>query len=157
MPLEFEFQDDGLVEAIQTLPERAQEAVIKTVRDTTLRGQQIVKFKTPVDSGKAINGWRTRFENGGEPEHYIGSADWMKRNLNSRVETVAPVEDAELKSQLDAIIGVYENDNCSVWDCGPDGVYTRREPAGDEPRRAVQEELARLHGDVYQKPVSVTP
>jgi polyphosphate kinase len=84
-----------------------------------------------------------RFENGGTSEHYIGSADWMKRNLNSRVETVAPVEDLELKSQLDEIIDAYEDDNCSVWDCGPDGVYTRRAPADGELRRDVQVELAR--------------
>jgi len=45
-----------------------------------------------------------RFENGGKPEHYIGSADWMKRNLNNRVETVAPVEDPALKSELDEIL-----------------------------------------------------
>jgi polyphosphate kinase len=84
-----------------------------------------------------------RFENGGQPEYYIGSADWMKRNLNGRVETVAPVEDPELKSQLDEILATYERDNCSVWDCGPDGVYVRRSPTGGEPRCEVQEELTR--------------
>jgi polyphosphate kinase len=84
-----------------------------------------------------------RFENGGQPEYYIGSADWMKRNLNNRVETVAPVEDPDLKSQLDEILALYERDNCSVWDCGPDGVYVCRSPAEGEPRREVQEELTR--------------
>ena len=47
-----------------------------------------------------------RFENGGQPEHYIGSADWMKRNLNNRVETVTPIEDASLKAELDEILAV---------------------------------------------------
>jgi polyphosphate kinase len=84
-----------------------------------------------------------RFENGGKPEHFIGSADWMKRNLNNRVETVAPVEDPALKSELDEILAVYDSDNCSVWDCGPDGVYVCRSPADGEPRREVQQELTR--------------
>jgi polyphosphate kinase len=85
-----------------------------------------------------------RFTNGGQPEHYLGSADWMKRNLNNRVETVAPVEDPKLKAQLDEILAVYDTDNCSVWDCLPDGTYVRRAPADGEPRREAQETLARL-------------
>jgi len=84
-----------------------------------------------------------RFANGGEPEHYIGSADWMKRNLNSRVETVMPVEDPTLKSQIDDILAVYDADNCSVWDCKPDGTYVLRTPAPDEPRLEAQVELIR--------------
>ena len=69
-----------------------------------------------------------RFVNNGKPQHFIGSADWMKRNLNSRVETVAPVLDEQLKQELDAILDIYYRDNCSAWDCGPDGVYKRRTP-----------------------------
>lgn len=84
-----------------------------------------------------------RFVNGGRPEHFIGSADWMKRNLNTRVETVIPVEDPRLKQQLDDILNAYELDNCSVWDCGPDGEYVCRTPAAGEPRREVQEEFIR--------------
>ncbi|MDH3496000.1 MAG: polyphosphate kinase 1 [Gemmatimonadota bacterium] len=80
-----------------------------------------------------------RFENGGDPEVYLGSADWMHRNLSSRIETVVPVLDPTIRAELDAIFDVYEQDNCSAWDCGPDGVYTRRTPAPGEPRRAAQE------------------
>jgi len=80
-----------------------------------------------------------RFENGGEAEYYIGSADWMHRNLTNRVETVVPVLDAALRRELDSVIAVYENDNCTAWDSGPDGTYTRREPAEGEPRREAQE------------------
>ncbi len=80
-----------------------------------------------------------RFSNGGDPEYYLGSADWMKRNLNNRVETVVPVRDASLKQQLDEIIAVYEEDNCSAWDAQPDGCYVRRRPAEGEPLRDAQE------------------
>ena len=80
-----------------------------------------------------------RFSNGGDTEYYLGSADWMKRNLNNRVETVAPVRDARLKRQLDGVIEVYEKDNCSAWDAQPDGSYVRRSPAEGEPVRNAQE------------------
>ncbi len=88
-----------------------------------------------------------RFENGGDREYFIGSADWMKRNLNKRVETITPVEDPSVQRELDEILAVYESDNCSAWDGRPDGSYVRRRPAEGEPRRAVQDELIRLAGD----------
>jgi polyphosphate kinase len=84
------------------------------------------------------------FANAGEPELFIGSADWMKRNLDRRVESIAPVLDPKLKQRLTAVLDAYELDNASVWDCGPDGVYTRRRPEPGQPRRAVQEMFAEL-------------
>ena len=95
-----------------------------------------------------------RFVNGGESEHFIGSADWMKRNLNGRVETVIPVEDPALKRELDEILAAYERDNGSVWDCGSDGDYVLRTPAAGEPRREVQEEFIR-RGRSVEEPVGV--
>ena len=80
-----------------------------------------------------------RFTNGGEPEYYIGSADWMRRNLNSRVETVLPILDGELQKELDGILRVYDADNCSVWECAPDGTYRRRTPGDGQERRAAQD------------------
>jgi len=82
-----------------------------------------------------------RFENGGRPEHYIGSADWMKRNLDRRVENLMPVLDPAIRRELDEIFDVYARDNASVWDCRPDGTYVRRTPAPGEARRAAQQEL----------------
>ncbi|MFN2378379.1 MAG: polyphosphate kinase 1, partial [Candidatus Binatia bacterium] len=79
------------------------------------------------------------FLDSGEPCYYLGSADWMKRNLDRRVESVVPVEDANLKKELGAILDVYDADNCSRWDCDGDGVYTRRRPAPGEERRSSQE------------------
>jgi polyphosphate kinase len=80
-----------------------------------------------------------RFENGGEPEYYVGSADWMRRNLDRRMEAVAPVADPVLRSELDAILRVFEEDNSSAWDMQPDGTYLRRRPAEGEPCRAAQD------------------
>jgi polyphosphate kinase len=79
------------------------------------------------------------FMNGGKPRYFLGSADWMKRNLDRRVESVAPIEDPRLELELAAILDIYDADNCSRWDCGPDGTYVRREPAAGQPRRASQE------------------
>lgn len=79
------------------------------------------------------------FKNGGEPESYLGSADWMKRNLDRRVESIVPVDDPKLKLELARILDVYEQDNCSAWDCAPDGSYTRRRPRDGEAVRASQD------------------
>ena len=76
-----------------------------------------------------------RFENDGSPEYFFGSADWMKRNLDRRVETIAPVEAPELCKQFDLVFEVYERDNTTAWDLRPDGSYVRRRPEeGEEPR-----------------------
>jgi polyphosphate kinase len=78
-----------------------------------------------------------RFENGGEPIFLIGSADWMKRNLDRRMETITPVFNAEIKAELEEILSVYERDNTFSWDMQPDGRYVRRQPAeGEEPLAA---------------------
>ncbi len=80
-----------------------------------------------------------RFENGGDPEFFIGSADWMRRNLNRRMETIMPVTDPTLKKKLEQTLQVYENDNCSAWDMKPHGRYKQRRPRKGEERRAAQE------------------
>lgn len=81
------------------------------------------------------------FANAGDPEYYLGSADWMKRNLDRRVETVIPVLDPDVRGELRAILRVYEVDNASAWDCGPDGTYVRRTPDPDAPVHTAQEEF----------------
>ncbi|NUO81479.1 polyphosphate kinase 1 [candidate division KSB1 bacterium] len=84
------------------------------------------------------------FVNGGSHEYYIGSADWMKRNLDSRVETIIPVLSTEVKQQLAEILDVYESDNSSAWDCQPDGHYVRRRPAAGQEKISVQERFIQL-------------
>ncbi|MFL6289351.1 MAG: polyphosphate kinase 1 [Thermoanaerobaculia bacterium] len=76
-----------------------------------------------------------RFGNGGRPEHFLGSADWMSRNLDFRVEAVAPVEEPRLQEELDAILDLQLADNVKAWEMRPDGSYTQRRPGkGEEPR-----------------------
>ncbi len=73
------------------------------------------------------------FANGGEEEVYIGSADWMVRNLNRRVEVVAPVTDLKLKNYLkDEVLAAYLRDNVNARELQPDGSYQRVQPAGQE-------------------------
>ena len=84
------------------------------------------------------------FLNGGKPEYYLGSADWMRRNLDSRVETIMPVSDDKVKQELAAILDVYDNDNSSAWDCMPNGNYVLRRPSKGEARRSTQEEFITL-------------
>jgi polyphosphate kinase len=83
------------------------------------------------------------FENGGSPELFTGSADWMERNLDRRVETIAPVRDPALCRELVEILDVYERDNATAWDGLPDGTYVRRRPAEGEPARESQAEFIR--------------
>jgi len=80
-----------------------------------------------------------RFENGGSPAFFIGSADLMTRNLSRRVEAVAPVRDPSIKAELEHILRIYEQDNCSAWDMQPDGEYVRRRPAAGEAPRGAQQ------------------
>jgi polyphosphate kinase len=56
-----------------------------------------------------------RFENGGRPEFFIGSADIMKRNLDGRIEVLAPVRSAEHRQQLDALIEMLLSDERQGW------------------------------------------
>ena len=78
-----------------------------------------------------------RFENGGEPEYFIGSADWMSRNLSRRMEAITPIGDPRIQAELTEILSVYEADNCSAWDMQPDGSYVAASPGGGRtlPRR----------------------
>jgi polyphosphate kinase len=81
------------------------------------------------------------FANAGKPEYFIGSADWMSRNLDYRVEAIAPVEDPRLQEELKAILDVQLTDNVKAWDLRADGTYHQRQPLPGEPVRSSQEIL----------------
>jgi polyphosphate kinase len=64
------------------------------------------------------------FANGGDEEVYIGSADWMARNLDRRVEVVTPVLDPQLKKYLkDTVLDAYLRDNVKARVMNSDGTY----------------------------------
>jgi polyphosphate kinase len=74
------------------------------------------------------------FQNDGAEEVYISSADWMVRNLDRRVEVVAPVEDPKLKKYLkEDVLEVYLRDNVNARELQPDGSYVRVYPTDVEP------------------------
>ena len=66
------------------------------------------------------------FHNAGDEEYYIGSADLMTRNLESRVEVVAPVEDVKLREELRLILDVQLSSKKHVWEMQADGNYIER-------------------------------
>jgi polyphosphate kinase len=65
-----------------------------------------------------------RFENGGQSEYYIGSADWRKRNLWKRVEVLTPVDDSDARKRLRAILDA-ELADPRAWVLRADGAYER--------------------------------
>jgi polyphosphate kinase len=80
------------------------------------------------------------FANAGQEEYYFGSADWMPRNFDRRVEAVTPVEDASLHPRLRSLLDTCLSDNRQAWDLSSDGSYVQRDP-GSEPERATQKLL----------------
>ncbi|MGC9260499.1 MAG: polyphosphate kinase 1 [Phycisphaerae bacterium] len=84
------------------------------------------------------------FYNQGREEIFMGSADWMSRNLSHRVEAATPVENAVLRQRLREILDIMLNDNRQAWDLASDGVWTQRQPAPGEPDRGSQARLMEL-------------
>ena len=79
------------------------------------------------------------FGNGGKPLVYLGSADWMQRNFDRRVEVVFPVEDETLKARItDEILPAFLHDDVKARVLRPDGTYERRHPAEGEPVQQAQ-------------------
>jgi len=75
---------------------------------------------------------------------FIGSADLMPRNLDTRVELVAPVQDAALRDDLTDTLDRCFADDTNAWDLDGEGVWTRRTPQDPESRN-VQRELMLGH------------
>ncbi|MDD6429276.1 MAG: RNA degradosome polyphosphate kinase [Lachnospiraceae bacterium] len=72
------------------------------------------------------------FYNDGEEEVYMGSADWMPRNLDRRVEVVFPVEDADIREEARHILKVEMADNLKAYFLKPDGSYERKDRRGQK-------------------------
>ncbi|MEM7761156.1 MAG: polyphosphate kinase 1 [Cyanobacteria bacterium P01_A01_bin.40] len=84
------------------------------------------------------------FHNDDKSEIYLGSADWMPRNLDRRVEAVTPVEDPNLIYQLHEILEVMLSDNRHAWSLQADGTYIQHHPREDETERSAQNILMEL-------------
>ncbi len=82
------------------------------------------------------------FERGEERRVYIGSADLMPRNLDNRVELLAPVEEPSLRAELIDTVERGLADDTNAWDLAGDGTWTRRVP-GEQPRSLQRELMAR--------------
>jgi polyphosphate kinase len=84
------------------------------------------------------------FERDGEWRIYIGSADLMPRNLDTRVELLAPVVAEGLRGDLLDTLERCVADDVNAWDLGEDGAWSRRAQTGPE-ARSVQRELMTAH------------
>ena len=78
------------------------------------------------------------FLNDGEPRYFIGSADWMERNLSERVETITPIEDPRLQEQIDVVFNASLSDQRLAWEMMPDGRYRQRQPQPGDDSLAAQ-------------------
>jgi polyphosphate kinase len=87
------------------------------------------------------------FLNRGEEDIYIGSADWMQRNLDRRVELLAPIGDPRLKKHLkEEVLDVCMRDNVKARRLQPDGSYERVRAAEDEERVDSQSRFISFYG-----------
>ncbi len=81
------------------------------------------------------------FANQGNPEIYLGSADWMSRNLNDRVEAIVEVKEPRHKDRLTDVLNRALADQRLAWTLHPDGRYVQRAPASSEDATGLQEQL----------------
>jgi len=88
-----------------------------------------------------------RFGHGDEAAYLVGSADLMQRNLDRRVEVLAPVSDPTLQGRLDEILEALEADDLLAWELEPDGNWSRVSEAGtvDAQEQLQQAATARAH------------
>lgn len=98
------------------------------------------------------------FENNNDPQVYIGSADWMDRNLSRRVEVIFPIEQADLKHRLiNEILAVCLADNCKSRELMADGSYRRLKPEPGQPIVRSQERFLELAAKNAARGVNEAP
>jgi polyphosphate kinase len=83
------------------------------------------------------------FQAGKKSSYWIGSADLMPRNLDHRLEVVAPVEDPALQQRLARTFEQLTGATANAWELGPDGAWARSSPKKNEPSEDAQEALMR--------------
>jgi polyphosphate kinase len=91
------------------------------------------------------------FQAGKKTSYWIGSADLMPRNLDHRLEVVAPVEDPKLQQRLARTFDRLGKANANSWELGPDGDWKRLRPNKDEPYEDAQEALMRKVRRIHRR------
>jgi polyphosphate kinase len=81
------------------------------------------------------------FQRGDESRYFLGSADLLPRNLDHRIEVVAPIEARPLQTELDAIFDALLEDNAQAWELRPDGSWPRIRPPKGKRFRSAQDHL----------------
>ncbi len=84
------------------------------------------------------------FNNDGDAEVFIGSADWMRRNLDRRVEAVTPIEDNKIKKEIKHLLDSYLEANKDSWNMQSDGSYTKNEILNDK-KKYIQEKIIKQY------------
>ncbi len=82
--------------------------------------------------------------NGGNPEIFLSSADWMPRNLNRRVELLFPVTSTEHKRRISYVLECCMSDNTHSWELKPDGTWKRKSTGKGSSQFRVQESFAKI-------------
>jgi len=78
------------------------------------------------------------FSNNDNPEVFIGSADWMRRNLDRRIEAVTPIEDLNLQSKIYNLLQTYMKDNYFAWIMHQDGSYEKKSLGSHKNRSQIE-------------------
>jgi polyphosphate kinase len=84
-----------------------------------------------------------RFGSGPDATYLLGSADLMERNLDRRVEVIAPIRDPALRTRLDEILGILAEDDMFAWELDGDGTWRLPSPTGTVSAQARLEQAAR--------------
>lgn len=92
------------------------------------------------------------FHNGGEDLYYIGSADWMHRNLDARVEVLAPIEHPRLKKYLKFMLDIYLHDNQQRWVMKSNGSYKKVKPK-DADKKIGTHDYLMAHTKAHAEPI----
>ncbi|MCC7007488.1 MAG: polyphosphate kinase 1 [Acidobacteria bacterium] len=103
-----------------------------------------------------------RFENGGDQEVYLASADWMTRNFDHRIELMFPIEHSDHRRTVTAALDAMFRDNVKAYHLDADGTYRRRARARDQPpfrvQQALLEDISRMADTARQRAgVSLQP
>ena len=77
-----------------------------------------------------------RFHNGGDPQLFMSSADWMPRNLDRRIELLVPIADRPSREKLNRMLETYFADTRQAWRLLPDGSHERLQPDAHHPAGA---------------------